>query len=172
MRGSYANAANMSIARLALDYDATAAVPAWSPQHGDPIVSVVPIVVTNEEVEYRRLLGAAIVQLRAIAGISQAQLAERINRSEAALSRWETGKATPSAWDLREIARVVELEDDQLDVLLRPPKGPISPVAVRLARQVEVGARMDRARAGLRPVNGTGGELRGRPRAPRRPPAG
>lgn len=136
----------MSIARLALDYDTRAAVPAWSRRDRAAIVPAVPVVVSNQEVGYRRLLGAAIVQLRAIAGISQAELAEGINRSEAAVSRWETGKATPSAWDLREIARVVELEDDQLDVLLRPPTGPVSPVAERLARAVAAGARRGRGR--------------------------
>jgi len=146
----------MSIARLALDYDGTAAVPAWSPRDRARIVAPVPIVVTNEEVEYRRLLGPAIVQLRAIAGISQARLAEQIGRSEAALSRWETGKATPTAWDLREIARVMELEDDQLDVLIRPPRGPISPVAERLARAVEAGSRRGRA-AGVRGRGGARG---------------
>jgi transcriptional regulator with XRE-family HTH domain len=146
----------MSIARLALDYDDPTAVAAWSPRDRGRIVTPVPVVVTNQEVEYRRLLGPAIVQLRAIAGISQAQLAERIGRSEAAVSRWETGKATPSAWDLREIARVASLDDDQLDVLVRPPKGPISPVAERLSRANEAGARKGRAVAAHRPANGRG----------------
>jgi transcriptional regulator with XRE-family HTH domain len=146
----------MSIARLDLDYDGPAALPAWSPRDRGRTVAPVPIVVTNQEVEFRRLLGPAIVQLRAIAGISQAELAEKIGRSEAAVSRWETGKATPSAWDLREIARVMELDDDQLDVLLRPPKGPISPVAERLARAVEAGARRGRASGVLRRGAGRG----------------
>lgn len=146
----------MSIARLNLDYDAPAAVSAWPPRDRGRIVTPVPIVVTNEEQDYRRLLGPAIVQLRAIAGISQAELAEKIGRSEAAVSRWETGKATPSAWDLREIARVTDLDDDQLDVLLRPPKGPVSPVAERLARAVEGGARKGRVAAARRPGGGPG----------------
>src|SRR4051812_22220501 len=124
----------MSIARLALDYDDMTAVPAWSPRDRDPIVL---LVAKGDEGDYRRLLGAAIVQLRALRSISQAQLAEQIGRSEAAVSRWETGKATPTAWDLREIARVARLDDDQLDLLIRPPRGPISPVAQRLGRAVE-----------------------------------
>jgi Predicted transcriptional regulators len=142
----------MSIARVTLDYARPAALPAWSPRDRGRIVATVPVVVTNEEVEYRRLLGPAIVQLRAIAGISQETLAERIGRSEAAVSRWETGKATPSAWDLREIARVAGLDDDQLDVLLRPPKGPVSPVAERLARANEAGARKGQAVVAPRPA--------------------
>lgn len=145
----------MSIARSTLDYDERAAVPAWSLRDRDPIVAIVPTIKSGE-LEYRRLLGAAVVQLRALGGISQAELAEQIGRSEAAVSRWETGKATPTAWDLREIARVVDLEDDQLDVLLRPPKGPISPVAERLARAVEGGARKGRSVGAPRRVGAQG----------------
>jgi len=135
----------MSIARVDLNYDARAAITAWSQRQRAPMLGPVPRVVSEQEVDYRHLLGPAIVQLRAIAEMSQAELAEAINRSEAAVSRWETSKATPSAWDLREVARAVGLEDDQLDVLLRPPKGPISPVAERLARAVAAGARKGRA---------------------------
>ncbi len=66
--------------------------------------------------------------------MSQVHLAEALNRSEAAVSRWETGKATPSAFDLAELARIFGLRDDQLDLLLRPPKPPDGPVAERLRR--------------------------------------
>lgn len=115
-----------------------------------------PKAVSSAERDYRRLLGPAIVQLRGIRGLTQADLAEAINRSEAAVSRWETGKATPTAWDLRELARVLRLEDDQLDVLLRPPNGPVSPVAERLARAVEAGARRGRAPGGRGGAGGQG----------------
>lgn len=131
-------------------------MPVWSPRERPPILTAVPNAVRNEELDYRRRLGPAIVQLRSLAGLSQADLSELIGRSEAAVSRWETAKATPSAWDLREIARVTKLEDDQLDVLLRPPKGPISPVAERLARAGEAGARKGRAAGVPRRVGGRG----------------
>lgn len=143
----------MSIARLALDYDDAAAEPAWSPPLRRPIVS---LVAKAGEANYRRLLGAAIVQLRGLRLMSQADLAEAIDRSEAAVSRWETGKATPTAWDLREIARVCSLEDDQLDLLLRPPRGPVSPIAARLARASEAGASAGRASGARRREGGSG----------------
>ncbi len=143
----------MSIARLALDYDNPASVPAWSPRGR---AAIVPFVAKTTEADYRKLLGAAIVQLRALRNISQAELAEAIDRSEAAVSRWETGKATPTAWDLREIARVAKLEDDQLDLLLRPPKGPISPVAQRLAQAGAAGASAGQAAAVRRRGDGRG----------------
>jgi len=74
------------------------------------------------ERDYRRRLGRVIVQLREAANrMSQAELAERIDRSEAALSRWETGKATPTAFDLRQIAGVFALPGDALSVLIYPP---------------------------------------------------
>lgn len=136
----------MSIARV---------VPAWSPLSRASTLFLVAT--TTGEVEYRRLLGQAIVQLRAIRGLSQAQLAEGIGRSEAAVSRWETGKATPTAWDLREMARILELEDDQVDVLIRPPRGPVSPVAERLARAVAEGTRRGRAGGARTPAGGRAG---------------
>ena len=100
---------------------------------------------------YRRRLGKAIVQLRAMRGISQEVLAERVGRSEAAVSRWETGKATPSAWDLRMLCEVL---DAPADVLAFPPELPVSPVAEELARRVEAGARRGQGPADDSPATG------------------
>ncbi len=87
-----------------------------------------------ERQQYRVRLGSVIAQLRAVRGMSQAHLAESLNRSEAAVSRWEHGRGTPSAFDLAELARIFGLHDDQLDLLLRPPKPPDGPVAERLRK--------------------------------------
>jgi len=75
---------------------------------------------SQDERDYRRRLGKVIVQLREATAMSQATLAERINRSEAALSRWETGKSTPTAYDLRQIAHTFGLYRD-VEVLINPP---------------------------------------------------
>lgn len=90
------------------------------------------------ERDYQRRLGKAITQLRALRHVSQARLAELLERSEAAVSRWETGKATPSAWDLR---RMCEVLDAPADLLAFPPEAPVSPVAEALTRHLEAGAR-------------------------------
>lgn len=122
---------------------------AWSRRQGTGTVADV-VRLQEGERDYQRRLGKVIVQLRALAvdesgrQMSQAILAERVNRSEAAVSRWETGKATPSAFDLRRIAEIFELEDEHLDLLVHPPEGPVSPVAERLQAAVEAGARRGR----------------------------
>jgi transcriptional regulator with XRE-family HTH domain len=64
-----------------------------------------------------------------------------MNRSEAALSRWETGKATPTAYDIRQLAKHLSVPMDTLDLLLFPPSGPVSPVVARLRQASEEGAR-------------------------------
>lgn len=115
---------------------ATAAVQAWSRplrRHSLVIVPTGP-----SERDYQRRLGQAIVQLRVLRNISQARLAELLERSEAALSRWENGKATPTAWDLR---RMCEILDAPADLLAFPPDAPVSPVAEALTRRVEEGGR-------------------------------
>lgn len=105
------------------------------------------MVVGNPEADYRRRLGAAIVEVRGIRDISQATLAEKVNRSEAAVSRWETGKATPSAFDL---VRLCEVLDVPPDVLVFPPEAEVSPIARRLLSSVEGAARRGLGGAGRR----------------------
>lgn len=123
----------VSIGRAATGIAATAAVPAWPHEWARPtLVSVSKTPVSAQERTYRQRLGATIVQLRAIHDISQARLAEMVERSEAAVSRWETGKATPSAFDLRRMADVFGLGVDLVDLLVFPLATPASPVAERL----------------------------------------
>jgi len=73
--------------------------------------------------------------------MTQEKLAEMVGRSEAAVSRWETGKATPSAIDLRRMSEAFKLKLDELDLLIFPPESPVSPVAARLAASVRAGVR-------------------------------
>lgn len=113
-----------------------AALREWSPRLRGHTLAIVPT--GPSEREYQRRLGKAITQLRLLRGMSQARLAEFLERSEAAVSRWETGKATPSAWDLR---RMCEVLDAPTDLLAFPPDAPVSPVAEALSRRAEEGAR-------------------------------
>lgn len=139
---------------IAQDYDdiATgAAVSAWASQQRRPSLALVG---TDSEAQYRRRLGGAIVQLRGLRGISQATLAEQVGRSEAAVSRWETGKATPTAFDVRRLAEIFELPMDSLDLLLFPPAGPVSPVAERLQSIVAAAAGTGLRGGGRRRADG------------------
>src|SRR5690242_17488963 len=133
----------MSITQNDSDYATTAAIPAWSPRWRS--LTLVPMAPADAEADYRRRLGRVIVELRALEEMSQAELAEQLPRSEAAVSRWEGGKATPTAFDLRRLAEIFELPQGSLDLLIYPPAGRISPVAERLAAAVAAGARKGRA---------------------------
>lgn len=145
----------LSIAEVKRANDASTSLAAWPRPGRQPSLAVVPP--ADAEVQYRRRLGAALVQLRAIDNMSQATFAERVERSEAAVSRWETGKVTPSAYDLRRIAEIFSIPMSSLDLLIFPPSGPVSPVAERLAAAVEAGGRTGRANGGRRRAGDSGG---------------
>lgn len=55
-----------------------------------------------------------IARRRASLGLSQADLARRLGRSQALISRWEAGKRLPNAIDLIELGRELDLEPDAL----------------------------------------------------------
>lgn len=113
------------------------AAAAWSHQARIPTVPDVQQA-TRDERDYRRRLGKVIVDLRLAANkMSQAELAqEHLHRSEAALSRWENGKATPTAYDLHVIAKTFGLRTEDLHLLIFPP-AVYSPEMERLFARVE-----------------------------------
>lgn len=110
---------------------------AWSPLLRFPTVVDVPRTVDDEQADYQRRLGAAIVELRTYRGLSQATLASEIGRSEPTLSRWETGKSQPSTYDLMRLCQILEAP---AELLVFPPERPVSPVAARLAALRSVAA--------------------------------
>ena len=110
----------MSIQHVSSSTNATPSVAAWSWRARSRSVPDMGSTSAGER-DYRRRLGRVIVQMREATSTSQATLAAAINRSEAALSRWETGKATPTAYDLRQIADHFGLMLDTVDVLIYPP---------------------------------------------------
>lgn len=63
-------------------------------------------------------LGANIAALRKRGGMTQAVLAERINFSDKAVSKWERGESIPDVLTLMELAQVFEVS---VDDLLRDP---------------------------------------------------
>lgn len=79
----------LSIANLQRRNAAVQSVAAWSARSNQPSLAVVT---ETTEHSYQRRLGSALIEVRAIRGVSQATLAEGVGRSEAAISRWETGK--------------------------------------------------------------------------------
>lgn len=59
-------------------------------------------------------LSEKIVQLRKSQGLSQEELAERLNLSRQAVSRWESGTAQPDAGNLWQLSRLFGVTADYL----------------------------------------------------------
>ena len=59
-------------------------------------------------------LSDKILMLRKKEGLSQEQLAEKLNVSRQAISRWESGSALPDANNIRQLSRVFAVSADYL----------------------------------------------------------
>lgn len=59
-------------------------------------------------------LSEKIVQLRKSQGLSQEELAEKLDLSRQAVSRWESGTAQPDAGNLWQLSRLFEVSADYL----------------------------------------------------------
>ena len=71
----------------------------------------------NDE-KLKSQLGANIVMYRKRSGLTQAKLAERLNYSDKAVSKWERGESVP---DVLTLVQLAELFDITVDELLRDP---------------------------------------------------
>ena len=71
----------------------------------------------NDE-KLKTLLGANIVAYRKRSGLTQAKLAEQLNYSDKAVSKWERGESMP---DVLTLVQLAELFDTSVDELLRDP---------------------------------------------------
>ena len=59
-------------------------------------------------------MGRFILEKRKGLGLTQQQLAEKLNVSFQAISKWETGTAFPNIEILRELATVLEVTTDDI----------------------------------------------------------
>ena len=71
----------------------------------------------NDE-KLKNQLGANIVTYRKRSGLTQAKLAERLNYSDKAVSKWERGESMPDVLTLVQLAELFEISVDEL---LRDP---------------------------------------------------
>ena len=71
----------------------------------------------NDE-KLKAQLGANIVTYRKRSGLTQAKLAERLNYSDKAVSKWERGESMPDVLTLVQLAELFEITTDEL---LRDP---------------------------------------------------
>lgn len=66
-----------------------------------------------------------LVELRAAAGFTQLQLAEKLNYTDKAVSKWERGEAVP---DIRVLIKIAELYNISVDDIITPKKEkPVKP---------------------------------------------
>ena len=68
----------------------------------------------DEKVKYR--IGANIAAYRKRDGLTQANLAEKLNYSDKAVSKWERGESFP---DVETVKRIADLYDVSIDALLK-----------------------------------------------------
>ncbi|MCI5728202.1 MAG: helix-turn-helix domain-containing protein, partial [Clostridia bacterium] len=63
--------------------------------------------------------GNTLLQLRRRAGMTQKELAQRLNVTDKAVSKWENGRAKPTTDTLRKLAALLDVSPEDL---LREPK--------------------------------------------------
>ena len=64
--------------------------------------------------EQKEIVAANLTNYRKKAGISQLELAKKLNYSNKNISKWENGETTPSVFVLKEIANVYGITIDDL----------------------------------------------------------
>ena len=92
----------------------------------------------GEKIKYR--IGSNIATYRKQAGLTQAELAERINFSDKAVSKWERGESIPDVITLIQLAEQFDITLDELvgdPGLLKKATAPLGDV-VRNIRKISV----------------------------------
>lgn len=72
-------------------------------------------------------IGAKIAACRKRAGMSQEKLANELNISRQAVSRWETGEAVPDTEKVIQLSRIFHVTTDYLLLILTKPRKAQSP---------------------------------------------
>ena len=89
------------------------------------------VAIIKEMENINEIVAENIVLLRKKAGLTQAQLAERINYSDKAVSKWERGEAVP---DIVVLKKMADLFNVSLDFMVTKP----SPNKIRLTRRISL----------------------------------
>lgn len=90
---------------------------------------------TNDELKSR--IGANIARLRKASGMTQAELAQRLNYSDKAISKWERSESMP---DVLTLIQLAELFSTDVNALLADPNQSAEPVVAIPSKQEEVPA--------------------------------
>lgn len=77
--------------------------------------------------EFKKIVAENLVKYRKSSNLTQLELAEKLNYSDKAVSKWERGESIPDAWVLKEIADLYSITvDDLLTKRAEPKKMPFS----------------------------------------------
>ena len=80
------------------------------------------------------VIGKNIMRLRKLAGLTQSELAQKLNYSDKSVSKWEQGNGIP---DVRILMQLAELFGVTLDELVHEPQGTvIMPKRYRLKQRI------------------------------------
>lgn len=64
--------------------------------------------------ELKLIVASNLIRLRAAAGLTQAELGEKINYSDKSVSKWERGESLPDAAVLKKLAEIFQVSVDDL----------------------------------------------------------
>lgn len=77
--------------------------------------------------EFKKIVADNLIKYRKASNLTQLELAEKLNYSDKAVSKWERGESIPDAWVLKEIAEIYSISvDDLLSKTQKPAKVPFS----------------------------------------------
>lgn len=77
--------------------------------------------------EFKKIVAENLVKYRKSSNLTQLELAEKLNYTDKAISKWERGESIPDAWVLKEIADLYSITvDDLLTQRTEPKKVPFS----------------------------------------------
>ncbi len=67
-----------------------------------------------EELEFKKVVSENLVKFRRESGLTQLDIAKKLNYSDKAVSKWERGEAVPDAFVLKQLSEIYNVSVDEL----------------------------------------------------------
>lgn len=67
-----------------------------------------------EELEFKKVVSENLVKFRRESGLTQLDIAKKLNYSDKAVSKWERGEAVPDAFVLKQLSAIYNISVDEL----------------------------------------------------------
>ena len=85
------------------------------------------------------MINSNLKQLRRMSGLSQEQVAEKLNVSRQAVAKWESGDSLPDIYNCRALAELYDITIDNLFEVVTDSKAKIQPKGKHIFGAVRVG---------------------------------